>query len=474
MDHPIYYPPTDFGPLMKGLAIGGVAIVHVFLAQFTVGGGLLMCYFQWLAQTGRSLEARNFVAGYFKFLVLVSFVAGALTGVGIWFMSIQVSPSTIGMMIHEFHWLWGVEWTFFCLEIVAGYAYYRYQDRLDDREKMTLLVMYAGASWFSLFWINGIISWQLTPGAWITTRQVWDGFFNPTFWPSLLFRSVVAMTLAALAACVVINTMPFEREARQNLINRAAQFLLPMVLMPVLGLWYFLAIPADSRSWLLGGSAAMSLFLATTVGVSVLLGGYALIGMWRQKLYINGATATLLVTLAFVATAGGEFLREGSRKPYTVRGVMFSNSVLPEQIAGLRISGSVSADPYPLRNADQYPNDQVRLGAKVLRFQCAICHTLDGANGLTHLTGTWDLDQIRMNVAKLQHTKPFMPPFSGTPEELEALTQYLAWFNSGQPGQWPVSKGDDLYAQLARWIEEAGVEPGGHPKSQRKSGSGAR
>ncbi len=27
------YPVNDFGPLMKGLAIGGLGIFHVFLAQ---------------------------------------------------------------------------------------------------------------------------------------------------------------------------------------------------------------------------------------------------------------------------------------------------------------------------------------------------------------------------------------------------------------------------------------------------------
>ena len=37
----------------------------------------------------------------------------------------------------------------------------------------------------SLFWINGILSWQLTPGAFYDTHRVWDGFFNPTFFPSL-------------------------------------------------------------------------------------------------------------------------------------------------------------------------------------------------------------------------------------------------------------------------------------------------
>ena len=90
------FPVNDYGPIMPGLVMAAVAIVHVFLAQFAVGGGMLLCYLQWLAMTGRNPHARAFVDGYFKALVLISFVLGALTGVGIWFTAIQVSPSTIG------------------------------------------------------------------------------------------------------------------------------------------------------------------------------------------------------------------------------------------------------------------------------------------------------------------------------------------------------------------------------------------
>ncbi len=93
------YPVNDFGPLMKGLAIGGLGIVHVFLAQFAIGGGFLMCYLQELAMNHRSTVARAFLDSYFKFLVLVSFVMGAVTGVAMWFTSIQVSPRTIGLMV---------------------------------------------------------------------------------------------------------------------------------------------------------------------------------------------------------------------------------------------------------------------------------------------------------------------------------------------------------------------------------------
>ena len=138
------YPVNEFGPVMKGLIIGGLGIFHVFTAQFAIGGGILMCYFQWLAQTGRSRHARAFLDSYFTYLVLWSFVIGAVTGVAMWFTSIQISPRTIGMMIDEFHWVWATEWTFFCLEIVAGYAFYRYAKRLTDRARLTLLIGPAG------------------------------------------------------------------------------------------------------------------------------------------------------------------------------------------------------------------------------------------------------------------------------------------------------------------------------------------
>ena len=58
-----YYPLNDFGPAMKGMVIGGLGIFHVFLAQFAIGGGMLMCYFQWLSQTGREPAARILRAG---------------------------------------------------------------------------------------------------------------------------------------------------------------------------------------------------------------------------------------------------------------------------------------------------------------------------------------------------------------------------------------------------------------------------
>ena len=456
------YPVNDYGPLMPGLVMAGVAIFHVFLAQFAVGGGFLLCYFQWLAMTGRNQSARRFIDDYFKVLVLISFVLGALTGVGIWFTAIQVSAATIGEMVFNFHWIWATEWAFFCLEVVAGYCFYRYHRQLSDRSSLTLLILYTFAAWMSLFWINGILSWQLTPGDWLQSHDVFDGFFNPSFWPSLFFRTVVCLTLASLAGCVVVNIIPdLDRDTRTRLINRAAHLMLPMLSMPLLGVWFLWSMPADSRQWVLGGSPAMMMFFMISVGASVAIGAYAVIGLWMQKLYINGATGTLLILLAFGATAGGEFVREGSRKPYSIRGVVYSNAIRPQDVAELRRIGCVTDDPYPVTNEKFLPGPVVELGAKVFRRQCSVCHTVDGSNAVAHLTATWDADQMRMNIAKLQHTKPFMPPFAGTAAELEALVQYLSWVHADRPNAWTPNTTPAILTQVQTWLDDAGTDPAG-------------
>jgi mono/diheme cytochrome c family protein len=375
-------------------------------------------------------------------------------------------------MVDEFHWLWAIEWTFFALEITAGYLFYRYGARLSDRARLRLLALYAAAAWFSLFWINGILSWQLTPGEW-EPGAVWRGFFNPSFWPSLLYRTAVATTIAGLVACVVVNGMTdLDREARGRLIRRFAHGMVPVAVMPLPGAWYLAVIPDDSRAWLMGGSIAMTLFSGMAAGASALIGAYAIIGLLRRRLYVNGATALLLVALALGATAGGEFVREGARKPYSVRETLYSNSITPDEVAELRRTGSVAADPYPLRDAEDYPTEQLRVGAKVVRLQCSVCHTMSGANGLDHLSGSWTTEQLRMNIAQLQRTKPYMPPFAGNAAEVEAVVQLLLWRRGEAEAERATATETEAEADVLRriqtWLDEAGTEPAAGARAVRR------
>ncbi|MEZ4365688.1 MAG: hypothetical protein R2939_05305 [Kofleriaceae bacterium] len=188
---PPSYPIVDYGPLMKGMVIGGAGILHVFLAQFAIGGGMVMLYFERLAQTGREPAARRLLDSYFKTLVLVSFVLGAVTGVAMWLTTIQVGARTIGVMVDEFHWLWAAEWCCFCLEVVAGYTFLRVGHRLPPRGRLALLALYAlAAGQLVLDQRHPVVAAH--PGRLARGGGLWAGFFNPSFWPrSRAYRTIV-------------------------------------------------------------------------------------------------------------------------------------------------------------------------------------------------------------------------------------------------------------------------------------------
>jgi hypothetical protein len=248
--------------------------------------------------------------------------------------------------------------------------------------------------------------------------------------------------------------MDLSRERRAALIRRASHLAAPMAAMPLLALWYLAVIPEDSRAWLLGGSMAMTMFVGIAAGASLLIGGYAVIGLVGKHLYVNGATATLLLALAFGATAAGEFVREGARKPYTIRGQLYSTSIAPDEVAHLREVGVTAGDPYPLRDAARYPTAQLARGAKVERALCDACHTMHGANSLVELTRSLSDDQLRLDVAKLQKTKDFMPPFAGNADDVEAVVQLIRWETQHAPRSWPET---EAAPEIARWLDEAGT-----------------
>ena len=322
----------DYGPHTKGIVIGGLGILHVFLGELAAGGGLFLCYLEWLRRTGRSRSAGRFMSGHFQALVLVSFVLAAVTGLAMWIASIQ-APAQGRRMVDEFHWLWATAWTLLP-RAVSGYAFLRYKDRLSGRGRLLLLVLYTAAAWFSLFWISGTLSFELTRGPVGRTHNVWTGFFNASFWPSLMFRTVAAMAIAALASCVVINVASsLEQQARHELIGHATRFLVPLVVMPLVGVWFLTSIAPDNRPGVLGANVTTTTFVGIGIGGSLLMGGYALGVLWYQRFYLDGIAAAVLCAMALAATAGGEFVRESVRQPCSIDQALDNGSSLHADLA---------------------------------------------------------------------------------------------------------------------------------------------
>ncbi|RPI06867.1 MAG: hypothetical protein EHM71_11440, partial [Zetaproteobacteria bacterium] len=243
MDYPLFLVPHIGG----GWLIGGIAIFHVIIAHFAIGGGLLMVATEQIASRRNDDFWLAFVRKHSLFLVLVSAVLGALSGVGIWFTIGLVHPAATASLIRTFVWGWAIEWVFFVVELAAALLYVGTWDRTSRRTHLTIGWIYFVAAYFSLVVINGIVAFMLTPGHWLETRAFWDGFFNPTYWPSLVLRTGIALTLAGAYGWLVTTRLP-SNGARDGLVRYLAAWGVVGAAVAGLGFaWWAANIPADAR-----------------------------------------------------------------------------------------------------------------------------------------------------------------------------------------------------------------------------------
>jgi cytochrome d ubiquinol oxidase subunit I len=453
-----WYPVDEVGALERAVFVA-LAAVHVLCAQFAVGGGALLFAFDAAGRRDADARAacRAFVDGPFKACVLAAFVLGALTGVGMWGSALIHAPRAATEMAARFHWIWTADLAGFCIEIVAGYAFYRAAPRLPDRERRALCGLFLGAAALSLFWINGILMWRPAADA---PTSLWAGFFNPTFWPALLFRGAAAVGTAGIVAAVVAARTPGVDDAgRRALSLRAARFVAAFALLPAAGAWFFAALPEAVRARTAAGDPMTARVALVSAGCAGVVAAAALVGMFRRRFAPGFVGGGALLLLAVVAAAAGEKTREAVQRPYAIGGVLYAHGFTAEETATARDRGAVAGDPYPLRDAAAYPNAQVRRGARVHRRLCAACHTWDGPRGLDSVLRDRSEAQLRTDVAALQRTSPCMPPFAGNAEDVEALVRLFLWRRGGRPERFPLSEDEAALASIRAALDAAGVRP---------------
>jgi len=161
------YPFWDVPLIGGGILIGIVAILHVFVAHFAIGGGLYLALTERKAIKENDQKLINYLKKHSKFFLLVTVVFGALSGVGIWFTIGLVHPSATSTLIHSFVFGWAIEWVFFIVEISAILIYYATWDKLDPKTHNTIGWIYFAGAYLSLVIINGILSFMLTSGKWV-------------------------------------------------------------------------------------------------------------------------------------------------------------------------------------------------------------------------------------------------------------------------------------------------------------------
>ncbi|MEK6198215.1 MAG: cytochrome ubiquinol oxidase subunit I, partial [Desulfobacterales bacterium] len=327
------YPVWQLEFLGGGFLIAVIAIIHVYIAQFAVGGGLFLVLTEHLGRRRNDQGIIDYVKKHTKFFLLLTMVFGALTGVGIWFTISLLNPSATSVLIHTFVFAWGTEWVFFVIEIVALFIYFYTFDRLSKRNHLIIGWIYFGAAWMSLFVINGIIDFMLTPGAWVENNNFWSGFFNPTFWPALFFRTFFSVMIAGLFGFLTASFLKDEK-LRTTMLRYSAKWLLvPFILFLASSWWYRAALPPHIEEIIFQKMPqlqnAITIFMACSP--LLILGG--LVMAIKMPSGLSRSMAAVMMIIGLMYFGAFEFLREGGRRPYIIYDYMYSNTILKKDVA---------------------------------------------------------------------------------------------------------------------------------------------
>jgi len=422
-----------------GLIIAIVSILHVFVSHFAVGGGLFLVLTEHKARREHDGPLLEYVKRHSRFFVLLTLVFGAITGVGIWFSISLVHPAATSSLITTFVWGWAIEWTFFLAEIAAAMVYYYGWDRLTPRQHLAVGWIYFANAYLSLVVINGILAYMLTPGRWLVTHGFWDGFFNPTYWPSLVARSIGAFGLAGLYALLTASFLDDARLKGKVVTYAVTRWILPMaVILPISFLWYFSAAQSAGVPIVEIFNAKTGTFIDIVTAVfsqaaaqagqpfsqralrvavlamtsSLVLSLYVLLRRER----FGRPVALVLMVCGLLSVGGAEWVREGLRKPYVIGGFMFVNGVRvpgpadeslrppaelgedPFSIDALKRTGVLAANRF-VRLPEGYTpgaaisgktpaealDVEAKVGAEIFRLECSGCHSLDRYNAIRPL-----------------------------------------------------------------------------------------
>ncbi len=419
------YPIWELAYSAGGLHIALMAVIHVFIAHFAIGGGLFLVLTEKKAYRENSQGILDYVRKHTKFFLILTMVFGALTGVGIWFTISLISPAATSRLIHTFVFAWAIEWVFFLVEIVALFIYFYTFGKMQAKNHLLVGWIYFAAAWMSLFMINGILAFMLTPGQWLETGNFWHGFFNPTFWPALFLRTFLALVLAGVYGFVT-STWIRQNELRETLVRYCAKWLLlPFVFLLLSGYWYLVALPQGPQEMILGRSPELMPFLQGFLILAALLFLGGLFMAIRLPALVKRPTALVLMLIAFMFLGSFEWLREGGRRPYVLYGQLYSNSIDPAWEQEINNQGILSRAKWTEHKQINQEN-QLQAGKEIFQLQCASCHSLGGPmNNIQEVTAKFDTFGLQAMLTGLGKVYEYMPRFMGTEEEKKALASYL-------------------------------------------------
>lgn len=426
------FPVVEFPWFGNGSVIAVIAIVHVIVSHgIAIGATTLMVSLEYVGMKKNKEGLIDVAKKFSKWILIITTTVGALTGVGIWFSTTVIQPDSIGSLLRIFFWAWFVEWIVFITEVVLLLVYFYTWDKwkgakryIHNRIGMVLVLF----GWLTAAIITGILSAKLTPGKWAETLSFWNAFFNPTYLPSLGFRTFIAIVLAVALVSIFVRFFIKDKNVQIDVFavfGKINAVSLPLLLLT--GVWYLFNIPQEAYD-LIVWSTGMTKEIFTWVNIAGLI-VFIIFGLWM--LFKPGRISIILSLAVFFSSMGFiaefEMVRESVRKPFIIYDYMYANGVVEKDAEKYNEEGYLPNSTFAA--VEEVTEDNLyEAGEELYKGQCLACHTVDGWREkrafATRLNG-WTEEAIDTYIDTLHETRPFMPPFVGTEEEQKALAHFL-------------------------------------------------
>lgn len=426
------FPHIDFGWLGNGNLIGMTAVLHVIINHaIAIGGSVLMVALEYKGYKTNNEVITNYARWLSKWILIITTTVGAMTGVGIWFTTMVILPDAIGSLLRIFHWAWFVEWLVFVSEVVLLLVYFYTWDKWKGEKRINHIkigIALCVMSWFTLVIITGILAAQINPGNWIETLSFWDAFFNPTWIPSMIFRTFAAITLGVAILQTFIRIQIKGMRDRIEVQNTYGKWLLLSApIMTISGYWYLQTLPDKAQTlvkWATGMSD--SVFILINFAGILFIFVLAIVLMdARPKIPL---ILTILVGLfSTYSLAEFEIIRENIRKPYVIYNYMYSNGILKSDEELINKQGALKTAKFA-ENKEITLENKLKAGEELFHMQCIACHTIDGprrSRAMTNRLDGWTEDALIKFIPNMHNVREVMPPFVGTEEEVKAISAYL-------------------------------------------------
>ena len=437
MNSTIFPPFVSFIPASALIAV--VSTLHVAASHFAVGGGLLLYLEERRALKEGDTELLSWLKIASKILMYIFMVFGTSSGMALWLIAGMISPLAATYMVVNFTWIWMTAWAFLVLQASSILFYVSTWDSAPPKLHRRIGLLYFSSALLNLFFINGILSFQLTPSKIREPLNLFKAFFNHTSFPGILARSFMSVWLASLFFLFFLafyKDCPFRITLAKRLsrVSIYALFLIPAGVV-----WYGVQTSKASlenfgRVPYLQGLmfSALLLFL---VGISLTF----FLSVLFPQLY-RPLSASLPLVCAVLAFGFCEWTREDLRLPYLVKGAVYANDLDVRRCRDYGEGGFKSEAGF-LRLAGEDGGGKLK-GRLLFAKLCAPCHTISGINRLDRVFSRIDDEFASALVRKSTFVKAPMPPFPAGDDEARLLSAHITSSAKRLP---PHEKGKDVF-----------------------------